>query len=123
MLQEDDPDKRVGSVDSGFGGSSGFQSVARMSVSTANNQFEKDLQRHPTRANLASATAQQASQPPVPVRKASAVSSVLFKLLKKDTDIIQAASDNDIKKVAKLLSSGANVNARDRWGWSALRYV
>jgi hypothetical protein len=125
MLQEEDPNKRVlGSFDSGFGGSSGMEShtptVAHMSVSTANDHFENDLQRHPTRANLASMTSQQYSKPPAPIRKASAVSSVLFKLFKKDTAIVQAASDNDVRKVSKLLSSGANVNARDRWGWSAL---
>lgn len=128
MLQEEVPSKRVhlGSVDSGYDGSSVGPSypptTARMSVTTANHEFEKDLKKHPTRANLASATAQP-DQTPVQVRKASTVSSVLFKLLKNDTDIVQAASDNNLKKVVKLLSMGANVNARDRWGWSALRYV
>ena len=32
--------------------------------------------------------------------------------------IFQFASNGDISKVAKLISSGANVNARDRWGVS-----
>jgi hypothetical protein len=46
--------------------------------------------------------------------------SMLRKLMYSDTAIVQAASDGDIERVAKLLSVGKDVNARDRWGWSAL---
>ncbi len=42
------------------------------------------------------------------------------KLFKNETDIIEAASDGDLDGVAKLVSLGMDVNARDRWGWSAL---
>ncbi|KAF7361267.1 ANK-REP-REGION domain-containing protein [Mycena sanguinolenta] len=42
------------------------------------------------------------------------------KLFQKQTAIVQAASDGDIDKVARLLSMGMDVNAVDRWGWSAL---
>ena len=41
---------------------------------------------------------------------------MLMKFLKKDDAIIEAASDGDIEKVAKLISLGMDVNARDRWG-------
>jgi hypothetical protein len=125
MLEESDPSKRQehGSIDSGYVGSStGSISYAPtlVDISAANDEFENDLKQHPTRVALASPSSQPPSPQMVKVRKASAVSSVLFKLLKKDTDIIVAASDGDLAKVAKLISAGANVNARDRWGWSAL---
>jgi ankyrin repeat protein len=44
----------------------------------------------------------------------------LRELLRKDGAIIEAASNGDVGRVSELLSSGANVNARDRRGWSAL---
>lgn len=122
MLEELDPSKRQGSVDSGYVGSSGSASYAPtlVDMSAANDEFENELKQHPSRVALANPSSQPSSPQAVKVRKASAVSSVLFKLLKKDTAIIEAASDGDLAKVAKLISSGANVNARDRWGWSAL---
>ncbi|KAF8170713.1 hypothetical protein K438DRAFT_1982570 [Mycena galopus ATCC 62051] len=42
------------------------------------------------------------------------------KLFQKQTAIVQAASDGDIDRVARLISMGMDVNAVDRWGWSAL---
>ncbi|KAJ6558031.1 hypothetical protein B0H19DRAFT_1149526 [Mycena capillaripes] len=42
------------------------------------------------------------------------------RLFQKQTAIVQAASDGDIDRVARLLSLGMDVNAVDRWGWSAL---
>ncbi|KAK0631111.1 hypothetical protein B0T17DRAFT_530160 [Bombardia bombarda] len=42
------------------------------------------------------------------------------KLFKKETAIIEAASDGDAEAVAKLIGLGMDVNVRDRWGWSAL---
>jgi hypothetical protein len=53
-------------------------------------------------------------------KTASTISTMVYKLLKKNTEIIEAASDGDIVRVAKLISLGANVNARDRWGVSYL---
>jgi hypothetical protein len=53
-------------------------------------------------------------------KAASTISTMVYKLLKKNTEIIEAASDGDIARVAKLISLGANVNARDRWGVSYL---
>jgi hypothetical protein len=71
------------------------------------------LSRHPSRIHTESS-----SRSSLKIRRASSVSSVLFKMFKKETAIIEAASDGDLSKVAKLISAGANVNARDRWGVS-----
>lgn len=136
VMQEADPNGSItpipskreqhGSLDSGYGGSTSGSTTYTPSITpiaAANEEFETQMRKNPTRASLAqssiSSTSSRSSQT-VKVRKASAVSSALFKLLKKDTAIIEAASDGDINRVAKLISSGANVNARDRWGWSAL---
>ncbi|KAJ6557866.1 hypothetical protein B0H19DRAFT_1148822 [Mycena capillaripes] len=45
---------------------------------------------------------------------------LIEKLFQKQTAIVQAASDGEIDRVARLLSLGMDVNAVDRWGWSAL---
>lgn len=108
------------SQDSGYGDSVGVIAAdLGSSMVLADQEFENELRDHPSRAGRSSDGDVITTQP-VQTRKASAVSRVLFKLLKKDIAIIEAASDRDIKKVSSLISSGANVNARDRWGWSAL---
>jgi hypothetical protein len=83
---------------------------------TANKEFAESIAESRTNSGRSKAS----SEDPVKVRKASTVSTYVFKLMRKDTEIIEAASDGDIKKVAKLISRGANVNARDRWGVSHL---
>ncbi|TAQ90828.1 hypothetical protein B7494_g874 [Chlorociboria aeruginascens] len=126
MLEELDPTKDIlvqnhGSIDSGYGGSVGAPSSYTPSLvpmTVANEEFETQVAQRPSRS--AEARSSSTQNPPIQVRKASNVSSVIFKLFKKDTAIIEAASDGDTAKVAKLISLGANVNARDRWGWSAL---
>jgi len=129
MLEEMDPNMPDPNIDvpfsdSGYGGSAGTESYAPTlaPMSVANEEFETELKQHPSRTAMVERveSASTATSTAVKVRKASTVSTVLFKLLKKDTAIIEAASDGDLKRVAKLISSGANVNARDRWGWSAL---
>lgn len=122
MLEEMDNSSRrsavAGSFDSGYAGSIGSASIAPTlpSITVANEEFEAELSRHPSRIHPESSTAYVRAD--LRVRRASSVSSVLFKMFKKETAIIEAASDRDISKVAKLISSGANVNARDRWGVS-----
>ncbi|KAI9813510.1 MAG: hypothetical protein M1832_006308 [Thelocarpon impressellum] len=54
------------------------------------------------------------------LRKHSLPSLLLYRLIQKDTRLIDAASDGSLERVAKLLSRGADVNARDRWDWTAL---
>lgn len=127
MLEEMDNSSRrsavAGSFDSGYAGSIGGTSIGSASIAptlpsitVANEEFEAELSRHPSRIHPESSTAYVRAD--LRVRRASSVSSVLFKMFKKETAIIEAASDRDISKVAKLISSGANVNARDRWGVS-----
>lgn len=109
------------SQDSGYGESMGVTTASLgNSMALADQEFENELRDHPSRAGCSPDDGDGITIQPVQTRKASAVSRVLFKLLKKDTAIIEAASDGDTKKVASLISSGANVNAKDRWGWSAL---
>jgi hypothetical protein len=121
MLEEMDPTSRItleSSVDSGYGRSGDGSAYASSDVpiNAANEEFEHQLALHPSR--VPSENTMSSSKPNVKVRKASSVSTVLFRLFKKDTAIIEAASGGDISTVAKLIGSGANVNARDRWGVS-----
>lgn len=58
--------------------------------------------------------------PAMLLRKYSLPSLLLFRLLQKDAKLIEAASDGSLERVATLLSRGANVNVRDKWGWTAL---
>ncbi|KFY14625.1 hypothetical protein V492_02509 [Pseudogymnoascus sp. VKM F-4246] len=137
MLEEMDNSSHrsaeAGSFDSGYAGSIGGTSIGSSSIAgtlsspsipslpsitVANDEFHAELSRRPSRISPESSTA--SIRPEFKIRRASNVSSVLFKMFKKETAIIQAASDGDISKVARLISSGANVNAKDRWGWSAL---
>lgn len=132
MLEEMDNSSRrsavAGSFDSGYAGSIGGTSIGSApivsiapslpSITAANEEFEAELSRHPSRIHPESSSAYVRTG--LKVRRASNVSSVLFKLFKKETAIIEAASDGDLSKVAKLISAGANVNARDRWG---VRYI
>jgi hypothetical protein len=50
-------------------------------------------------------------------RRTSRLSSVVFKLFRSDLALLEAASDGDAKRVDELISKGANVNVKDRWGW------
>ena len=112
--------KAQGSIDSGYGGSSRSivsEPPSYVSVEVANREFENQLAQHPSR--IPSEFTSPLPRSNVKVRKASSVSSVMFKLFKKDTAIIEATSDGDLPRVAKLISSGANVNSRDRWGVSS----
>ena len=108
-----------GSIDSGYGGSAGGSAYAPsiVPIAVANEYFENQMIRHPSRVH------EDLPRSEPRIRKASGVSSVLFKLFKKETAIIEAASDGDLAKVDKLISQGANVNARDRWGVGFLSYA
>lgn len=119
MLEEMDHSRRPemeGSVDSGYGSFPGDTSYAQSlgPVTVANEEFRNHLAQHSSRVRLKTSTL--LTKTDTKVRKASSVSSALFRLFTKDIAIIEAASDGDISKVGRLISSGANVNARDRWG-------
>lgn len=69
----------------------------------------------PTRSDTAAS-----HSPAMLLRKYSLPSLLLFRLLQKDAKLIEAASDGSLERVATLVSRGANVNVRDKWGWTAL---
>ncbi|KAF2186548.1 ankyrin [Zopfia rhizophila CBS 207.26] len=54
------------------------------------------------------------------IRKKSRLASVAFKMFRSDSLLLQAASDGDIERVADLISKGADVNVKDRWGWAPI---
>ena len=54
------------------------------------------------------------------LRKKPIPSMLIFRLFQNGTKLIEAASDGSLERVASILSLGANVNIRDKWGWSAL---
>lgn len=112
--------------DSGYSSGGGSdRRPSAMSLNAAIGEFEAELARQ-QRLRAATETGDvealaRSSDPPT-VRKKSVVdpTRLLRRLFQKDTAIVQAASDGDIEKVAKLISLGMDVNARDRWGWTAL---
>ena len=67
-----------GSTDSGYGGSTCASTMTSLTISAANEEFENDLKQHPTRVAVAEGKA-SFNQQVIKVRKASTVSSVLFK--------------------------------------------
>ncbi|KAJ7204392.1 hypothetical protein GGX14DRAFT_646912 [Mycena pura] len=104
-------------------------------MNAASDAFEADVQRARRERNVAevldplsASTSFNLSPPPfssdirIPLvrKRRSTALGLVRRMLKKDTAIVQAASDGDIDRVARLLSLGMDVNARDRWGWSAL---
>ena len=50
----------------------------------------------------------------------SRLSSLMFKLFHSDNLLLDAASDGDAEKVARLIKNGANINVKDRWGWAPM---
>ncbi|KAJ7099681.1 hypothetical protein C8R44DRAFT_353729 [Mycena epipterygia] len=67
-----------------------------------------------------SSSSSSSSQTPRPVVRRRRTFGLVEKLFQKQTAIVQAASDGDIDRVARLLSMGMDVNVVDRWGWSPL---
>jgi hypothetical protein len=111
---------------SGYGSADETETLAPsvMSLNIANDEFEEELRKQrldrPLDDILDYMVTQQVAEPSVKLRKKSDPGRLLQKLFQKNTAIIQAASDGDVDKVAKLIGLGVDVNARDRWGWSAL---
>ncbi|KAJ7474447.1 hypothetical protein B0H11DRAFT_2035469 [Mycena galericulata] len=109
----------------------------RQVMSAAINSFDTEVQRMRNERSvaelldpLAASTIYSLSPPPSSFSLSSQTSrpvvrqrrpfGLVEKLFQKQTAIVQAASDNDIDRVARLISLGMDVNAVDRWGWSAL---
>ncbi|KAJ7019824.1 hypothetical protein C8F04DRAFT_1275814 [Mycena alexandri] len=68
--------------------------------------------------HASSASSSQTTLRPTVVRKRAF--GLVEKLFQKQTAIVQAASDGDLDRVKRLIGMGMDVNAVDRWGWSAL---
>ncbi|KAK0737928.1 hypothetical protein B0T18DRAFT_483061 [Schizothecium vesticola] len=124
--------------DSGYGGSVASASerasisMSSTTLSVANNAFEEELRRQRAEwwpGNNAGLNLDRSSTSMTDdtvkfalpkVRRRTGPVGLIKKLVKKETAIIEAASDGDIDKVAECISLGMDVNARERWGWSAL---
>ena len=108
--------------DSGYGSGESIRRARVLSLNAATADFEKELQKRRSERSVGDILDYMAVEPLVTpkVRKKKDPGTLLKKLFQKETAIIQAASDGDIEKVARLLSVGMDVNARDTWGWSAL---
>ncbi|KAJ6532043.1 hypothetical protein B0H19DRAFT_966398 [Mycena capillaripes] len=114
----------------------GTISYRRAAMSTATREFEAEVQSTLNERSsaelfdpLAAASTYSLSLPSTStssfqtarssVRRQRAI-SLVQRLFQKPTAIVKAASDNDIDRVARLIRLGVDVNAVDRWGWSAL---
>lgn len=120
LVNEDDsahlPIQNTISPDSGYGGSIVASSV---DMNTANEEFESDMRRRQSERpveEIFKTLAVETTTPSVRKKSLTDPTRLLRKLFMKEDALVQAASDGDIDKVAKLLSIGCNVNARDRWG-------
>ena len=131
----------VAPSDSGYGSIAspserGSISTSSTRLSAANNTFEEELRRQRAewwpgkgmgpdavpsfdRASTSMTGSTVKLELPKVHRRTGPV-GLIKKFVKKETAIIEAASDGDIDKVAECISLGMDVNARDRWGWSAL---
>jgi hypothetical protein len=123
LMDEDDPtevDHRLQLpplADSGYGESPAF-SAATLSV--ANEEFGEEFRRkmsnRPIEEIMKPLTV-EVVEPSARKKSLTDPTRLIKKLFVKNTAIIEAASDGDIEKVAKLLCLGCNVNATDRWGY------
>lgn len=104
------------SPDSGYGGSI---VSSYMEMNKADEEFEVDLRKkqaeRPLEEIFKPLTVDSAT-PSVRKKSLTDPARLLRKLFVREVELVQAASDGDIDKVARLLSLGCNVNARDRWG-------
>ncbi|KAJ7158501.1 hypothetical protein C8R46DRAFT_235700 [Mycena filopes] len=92
----------------------------RAAMSAAARAFEHEVHAPAAAPNGAVSSASSSSQTlrPTPVRRRTF--GLVEKLFQKQTAIVQAASDGDLDRVRRLVGMGMDVNAVDRWGWSAL---
>ncbi|KAJ8105689.1 hypothetical protein ONZ43_g7325 [Nemania bipapillata] len=107
-------------ADSGYGEGPAFSAAA---LSCANEEFEDEFRRkmadRPIEEIVKPLTV-EVMEPSTRKKSLTDPTRLIKKLFVKNTAIVEAASNGDLDKIAKLLSLGCNVNATDRWGWSAL---
>ncbi|KAJ7052578.1 hypothetical protein C8F01DRAFT_1170478, partial [Mycena amicta] len=122
---DSDHDSKYSDSDSDDGITSIHSGVTELTA--ASDAFDADVRRAQNGRSVAElfdpvAAASQYSltapgQRPAVKRRTTGLVKRLFQ---KQTAIIQAASDGKLERVAELLSLGMAVDARDRWGWTAL---
>ncbi|TGJ83534.1 hypothetical protein E0Z10_g5243 [Xylaria hypoxylon] len=126
LMDEDDPTEVEHPLhlpmlaDSGDGGSPVFSPAA---LSVANREFEEEFREKQSNRSIEEIFKPltiEVIEPSTRKKSLTDPTRLIKKLFVKNTAIIEAASDGDIEKVARLLSLGCNVNATERWGWSAL---
>ncbi|KAI0449109.1 hypothetical protein F5B21DRAFT_495495 [Xylaria acuta] len=124
LMDEDDPTEVDHSslhlplhVDFAYGG------LSPAALGVANEEFEEELRKQQSNRpieEILKLLTVDVIEPSTRKKSLTDPTRLIKKLFVKSTAIIEAASDGDIEKVAKLLSLGCNVNATERWGWSAL---
>ncbi|CRK13231.1 hypothetical protein BN1708_002587 [Verticillium longisporum] len=108
-------------TDSGYGSNGGSRRPSTITLCAANEDFEQKVQLKRTNSLLPTPEDGEAPNwPLVKPKRRMAVSRLLQRIVVKDTAIIEAASDGNLQKVADLIHVGMDVNAKDRWGWTAL---
>jgi hypothetical protein len=119
-------DSGYGSSVDGRRASAAPTSSASVVLSEANEEFEQQLRRRrqgggiDDRSKSLSAMSSMSSASVVKPRRRRDIGRLLQSMVVKDKVIIEAASDGNAERVAELIGLGVNVNARDRWGWSAM---
>ncbi|KAM0270232.1 hypothetical protein ACHAQH_009514 [Verticillium albo-atrum] len=108
-------------TDSGYGSYSDSRRPSTVTLCAANEEFEHKAQLKRTNSLLPTPEEDTTrTWPLVKPKRRMAVSRLLQRIVVKDTAIIEAASDGNLQKVADLIHVGMDVNAKDRWGWTAL---
>lgn len=105
---------------SGYGGSEYNRRPSTVSIALANQEFERHFEKEGPKKLPAFTPAPLTRSSTSKLKKRMDVGRMLQRVMVKDIAIIEAASDGNMKRVAELVDVGVNVNANDRWGWSAL---
>jgi hypothetical protein len=114
--------------DSGYGGAAASaRGCISSTLSAANNAFEEELRRQRAEwrpgdlePSMTGSTMTCGPSGGPKVRRRTAPVGMVLRLFKNETAIIEAASEHDAGRVASLIGMGMDVNAKDKWGWSAL---
>ncbi|KAM0329261.1 hypothetical protein ACHAQA_004565 [Verticillium albo-atrum] len=107
-------------TDSGYGSNGDSRRPSAVSLCVANEDFEQRVQLQRTNSLIPMSSDGVPTWPVIKPKRRMAVSRLLQRIVVKDTAIVEAASDGNLQKVADLIHVGMDVNAKDRWGWTAL---
>lgn len=117
-------DRRPSVFSSQSSGANSSRKASTATICVANEEFERQLEAERPKMNLiresTGSTTMTKSSSLSKTKRRRDVGKLLQRMIVKDKAIIEAASDGNFEKVAELVKLGVNVNAKDRWGWSAL---